>query len=76
MEGVMSELKVELPPEVPVEEARLLLTIKLFETGRLSLGQASRMAGYSKKAFMELLAKAGVPVFDYPAAELQEELDA
>jgi predicted HTH domain antitoxin len=34
------------------------------------------MAGYSKKAFMELLAKAGVPVFDYPAAELQEELDA
>jgi len=72
----MSELKVELPPEVPVEEARLLLTIKLFETGRLSLGQAARMAGYSKKAFMELLAKAGVPVFDYSAAELQEELDA
>jgi predicted HTH domain antitoxin len=71
----MSELKVELPPEVPVEEARLLLTIKLFETGRLSLGQAARMAGYSKKAFMELLAKAGVPVFDYPAAELREELD-
>ena len=72
----MSELKVELPPEVPVEEARFLLTIKLFETRRLSLGQAARMAGYSKKAFMEFLGKAGVPVFDYPAAELQEELDA
>lgn len=72
----MSELKVELPPEVPVEEARLLLAIKLFETGRLSLGQAARMAGYSKKAFMELLATAGVSVFDYPATELQEELDA
>ncbi len=37
----MSELKVDLPPEVPVEEARLLLTVKLFETGRLSMGQAS-----------------------------------
>jgi len=72
----MTELKVELPPEVPVEEARLLLMIKLFETGRLSLGQAARMAGYSKKAFMELLAKAGVPVFDYPAGELEGELDA
>ncbi len=72
----MSELKVELPPEVPVEEARLLLTIKLFETSRLSLGQAARMAGYSKKTFIELLGKAGVPVFDYPADELQEELDA
>jgi len=71
----MSELTVELPPEVPVEEARLLLTVKLFETGWLSLGQAARMAGYSKKAFRELLGKAGVPVFDYPAAELEGELE-
>ena len=69
----MSELKVELPPEVPVEEARLLLTIKLFETGRLSLGQAARLAGHSKRAFVELLGKLGVPVFDYPAQELEEE---
>ena len=70
----MSELKVELPPEVPVEEARLLLTIKLFETGRLSLGQAAQLAGHSKRAFLEILTKAGVPVFDYPASELQDEL--
>lgn len=45
-----SEVKLELPPEVPVEEARLLLMVKLFETGRLSLGQAARLAGYSKHA--------------------------
>jgi predicted HTH domain antitoxin len=69
----MSELKVELPPEVPVEEARLLLTVKLFETGRISLGQAARMAGYSRRAFLELLGKLGVPVFDYPAEDLREE---
>ncbi len=69
----MSELKVELPPEVPVEEARLLLTVKLFETGRISLGQAARMAGYSKRAFMELLGKLGGAVFDYPAEDLREE---
>lgn len=69
----MSELKVLLPPEVPVEEARLLLMVKLFETGRLSLGQAARLAGYSKRTFMELLGKLGVPVFDYPPEDLQEE---
>lgn len=69
----MCELKVELPPEIPVEEARLLLTVKLFETGRLSLGQASRLAGYSRRAFMELLGKLGVAVFDYPAGDLQDE---
>ena len=53
----MTELKVQLPPEVQNEEAKLLLMIKLFETGRLSLGQAAKFAGYSKRAFMELLGK-------------------
>lgn len=72
----MSELKLELPPEVPVEEARLLLMMKLFETGRLSLGQAARLAGHSKRAFMELLGKAGIAVFDYPASDLSEEIGA
>ena len=71
----MGELKVELPPEVPVEEARLLLAIKLFETGRLSLGQAAKFAGYSKRTFMELLGKYNVPVFDYPPEELKDEVN-
>ena len=70
----MSQLKVDLPSEVSVDEARLLLSMKLFETGRLSLGQAAEMADYSKKAFMEILAKAGVPVFDHPESELKDEI--
>lgn len=70
----MNELNVQLPPEVLVEEARLLLMIKLFEIGRLSLGQAAKLAGYSKRAFMELLGKFGVAVFDYPADDLQQEM--
>lgn len=69
----MSELRVELPPEIPAEEARLLLMVKLFETGRLSLGQAARLAGYSKRTFMELLGKLGVATFDYPAEDLHDE---
>jgi predicted HTH domain antitoxin len=69
----MGELRVDLPPEVPIEEARLMLMVKLYETGRLSLGQAAELAGYSVRAFIELLGKLGVPVFDYPADELPEE---
>ena len=69
----MSELKVELPPDVPVEEARLLLMAKLYELGKLSLGQAASSAGYSKRTFMELLGKLNIPVFDYPAEGLQQE---
>lgn len=70
---MLNELKVALPPEVPVEEARLLLMIKLFETGRLSLGQAARLSGHSKRVFMEMLGKSGVAVFDQPAEELEGE---
>jgi predicted HTH domain antitoxin len=69
----MGELRVDLPPEVPVEEARLMLMVKLYETGRLSLGQAAGLAGYSVQTFIELLGKLGVPVFDYSADELREE---
>jgi predicted HTH domain antitoxin len=71
----MSQLQIDLPPEVSVEEARLLLMVKLFETGRLSLGQAAKLAGYSKRAFMELLGKLGVAVFDYPPEDLQREIN-
>lgn len=70
----MSTLKVELPPEVRAEEARLLLAIKLFETGHLSLGQAANLAGYSRTAFMELLGKQGAAIFDYPADDLRDEV--
>jgi predicted HTH domain antitoxin len=71
----MSELKLELPPEVPIAEAKLLLTAKLYETGRLSLGQAAQLAGYSKRAFMELLGTLGISVLDYPAEELKAEVE-
>jgi predicted HTH domain antitoxin len=71
----MSEVTIQLPPEVQKDEAKLLLMIKLFETGKLSLGQAAKFSGYSKRAFMELLGKYGVPVIDYPAEDLEQEMN-
>ncbi len=70
----MNQLTVELPSNISIEEARLLLTVKLFETGKLSLGQAAKLAGFSKKTFIELLGKMGIPVIDYPAEELEREI--
>ena len=71
----MTALTVELPLDIPVEEARFLLTIKLFEVGKLSLGQAAKLAGYSKPTFIEIISKLGVPVINYPAEELQQEIN-
>ena len=71
----MSKVTIELPPEVQKDEAKLLLMIKLFETGKLSLGQAAKFSGFSKRAFMEILGKYGVPVLDYPADDLEQEME-
>lgn len=71
----MSTLTIDLPPDVQAGEAQLYLSMKLFEVGKLSLGQAARLAGYSKRTYMELLGKHGIPVIDYPPGELKDELN-
>lgn len=71
-----SELLLQLPDEIQADEAKLMLAIKLYETGRLSLGQAATLSSYTKPTFMELLGKHGIAVFDYPSEELQREMNA
>jgi len=68
------ELSLELPLAVSEDEARVLLAVKLYEVGRVSLGQAARLAGFSKRAFMEVLGQHKVPVFNYAAGDLAEEV--
>jgi predicted HTH domain antitoxin len=55
-------------------ELRVLLAIKLFELRRLSLGKAAELAGVSKIAFMDELARNGVPVINLDDDQLQDEL--
>ncbi|BAZ81556.1 MAG: UPF0175 family protein [Sphaerospermopsis kisseleviana] len=71
----MNELRLELPANISIDEAQLLLTVKLFESGKLSLGQAAKLAGYSKSTYIELLGKMGVPVINYPPEELEQEMN-
>jgi predicted HTH domain antitoxin len=68
------DLHLELPEAITPDEAKVLLAVKLFEVGKASLGQAAKLAGFSKRAFMEILGRHGVPVFDYSAEELREEV--
>ena len=70
----MSMVTLDLPSDVRPDEARLYLSMKLFEVGKLSLGQVAKMAGYSKRAYVELLGRHDIPVIDYDLDELDEEL--
>jgi predicted HTH domain antitoxin len=70
-----NQLTIDLPVDITQQEAKFLLAAKLFEIGRLSLGQAAELSDYSKSTFMELLGKAGIPVFDYPPEDLEKEMN-
>jgi len=70
----MTSVTISLPDSVSPDEARFLLAAKLYESGRLSCGKAAEVAGYSKRTFMELLGKNGIPVFDYPPEDLKREM--
>jgi predicted HTH domain antitoxin len=70
----MPDLTIALPDSISETEARICLAAKLFELGRVSCGKAAEMAGYSKRTFVELLARQGVAVLNYPADELTDDL--
>ena len=69
------KLDLVLPDSIPSEEARLMLALKLYEKGRLTLGQAARAAGCSKRAFIDVLGREGVSILDSDPAELATEAD-
>ena len=67
----------DVPESAGLSERELKLTLaaRLYELGKLSLGQSAEMAGVSKRAFIELLGAYGVSVFNLSADELGRDFD-
>jgi predicted HTH domain antitoxin len=53
---------------------KVVAAVKVYETRKVSLGKAAKLGGLSKRAFLEVLGRRGIPVFDYSAEELREEI--
>ncbi len=72
----MKTLTINLPDTIDLTEKETLtaLAAQLYEMGKLSLGQAAELAGYTKRTFMELLADYGVSVFNFSADELDNDI--
>lgn len=72
----MRTLTLNLPDtlEIDDQEAAMLLASKLYEQGRLSLGQAAELGGYTKRTFMELLSKNDVSIINYDPSELENDI--
>jgi predicted HTH domain antitoxin len=53
---------------------RLLLALKLYETGMLSTGLAARLAGLPRVTFFTLLGQHGLSAFGEELEELERDL--
>jgi predicted HTH domain antitoxin len=81
----MNRINIPYPPEVlwalqkePEEfekEARILLALKLYETGKLTTGLAAKLAGVPRTAFLFLLSQHGLSPFGEEHDELERDLE-
>ena len=73
----MKTLVLNIPDTVDFDdkEARMTIASRLYEKGKLTLGQAAELAGLSKSTFMEILGNYGVSVFNYPSSDLDRDAD-
>ena len=68
-------ISVNLPEmNIKEDELKLLLAIKLLEDGAVSLGKAAEIAGYTEKAFVEVLIHRGVSPIKYHELDLDREM--
>ena len=72
----MKTVTLTLPDtlEMDSSEVAMLVAAKLYEQGKLSLGQAAEVAGFTKRTFAELLGKYNVSLFNDPASDLSRDV--
>ncbi|MEM7510376.1 MAG: UPF0175 family protein [Bacteroidota bacterium] len=69
-------IQVNLPAglELSEFELKMMLASKLFDEGLITAGQGAEIVGLSKRAFIELLGKYNVSLFQYDAEELKQDI--
>lgn len=72
----MKTLTLNVPESLDIDnrDLAMLVSTRLYEQGKLSLGQAAEVAGLTKRTFAELLGKYGVSIFNFPAQALSRDV--
>ncbi|MDK2906843.1 MAG: hypothetical protein PWQ66_804 [Petrotoga sp.] len=72
----MKTISINLPDFIDLneKEIKLLIATKLYEEGKLSLGEAAQLAELSKRAFIEILGRFDISLFNYNAEELRNDV--
>lgn len=72
----MITLKLDIPKTASVDESELKISLatKLYERGKLTLGQSAKLAGLSKRSFIEILGIYGVSLFSDSVEDLLSDI--
>lgn len=72
----MRTITIDLPDHTDLDSRQTakFLAAKLYEAGKLSLGQAAGMVGMSKVAFAEILVDYGVSLINHPIQEVTDDV--
>ncbi|MGM0411159.1 MAG: UPF0175 family protein [Bacillota bacterium] len=73
----MKTISLKVPDffDLNERETKMLIASKLYEQGKLSLGEGAEVAGVSKRTFIELLGNYNVSVFNYTVNELKDDIE-
>lgn len=72
----MKVLTLNIPDSLDLDnmQVAMLVASRLYEQGKLSLGQAAALAGLTKRTFAELLGSYNVSIFNYPASDISRDV--
>ena len=72
----MKVLTLNIPDDLHLDDLQvaMLVASRLYEQGKLSLGQAAEMTGLTKRTFAELLGVYNVSIFNYPASDISKDV--
>ncbi len=72
----MRTIKLKVPDDLSMSDHDFYMIIasKLYEQGKLSAGQAAKIVGLTKQAFIELIGIYGVSVFSDSLSDLHADI--
>lgn len=72
----MRTIELHIPDELDMSDCdfSMIIASKLYADGKLSSGEAAKLAGLSKRAFIELLGWYGVSVFSSSLMDLKSDI--
>lgn len=73
----MKTLSFDIPESVDLNEheVKMLLAGKLYEQGKLTLGQAAQLVGLTKRAFIEVMGKYDFSIVSDSLEDLYSDIE-